>query len=88
MEEKYCQSCAMPMGATDEMYGTEKDGTKSADYCKYCYENGAFTFEGTMQEMVEICVPPMVESNSGMTETQAREMMLGFLPTLKRWKTA
>lgn len=88
MEEKYCQSCAMPMGATNEMYGTEKDGTKSADYCKYCYENGAFTFEGTMQEMVEICVPPMVENNPGMTETQAREMMLGFLPTLKRWKTA
>lgn len=88
MEEKYCQSCAMPMGATDEMYGTEKDGTKSADYCKYCYENGAFTFEGTMQEMVEICVPPMVENNPGMTETQAREMMQGFLPTLKRWKTA
>lgn len=58
MEEKYCQSCAMPMGATDEMYGTEQDGTKSADYCKYCYENGAFTFQGTMQEMIELCLPP------------------------------
>jgi hypothetical protein len=88
MEEKYCQSCAMPMGATDEMYGTEQDGTKSADYCKYCYENGAFTFQGTMQEMIELCLPPMVQSNPGMTEPQAREIMTGFLPTLKRWQPA
>lgn len=28
MAEKYCQSCAMPMGDTDEMYGTNSDGTK------------------------------------------------------------
>ena len=26
MEEKYCQSCGMPMGNTEEMYGTEADG--------------------------------------------------------------
>ena len=88
MEERYCQSCAMPMGATDELCGTEKDGTKSADYCKYCYENGAFTFHGTMQEMIEICLPPMVANNPGMTEAQARDIMNSFLPTLKRWKTA
>lgn len=85
MEEKYCQCCAMPMGNTDEMYGTEKDGSKSADYCKYCYENGEFTFNGSMEEMIEICVPPMVENNPGMTQEQARDMMKRFLPMLKRW---
>ena len=88
MEERYCQSCAMPMGSTDELYGTEKNGTKSADFCKYCYDNGAFTFHGTMQEMIEICLPPMVANNPGMTEAQARDIMNSFLPTLKRWKTA
>ncbi|MDP4110063.1 MAG: zinc ribbon domain-containing protein, partial [Bacillota bacterium] len=31
MEEKYCQSCGMPMGCTDELYGTEKGGGKSRD---------------------------------------------------------
>lgn len=85
MEEKYCQCCAMPMGNTDEMYGTEKDGSKSADYCKYCYENGEFTFNGSMEEMIEICVPPMVENNPGMTQEQARDMMKKFFPMLKRW---
>ncbi len=85
MEEKYCQCCAMPMGNTDEMYGTEKDGSKSADYCKYCYENGEFTFNGSMEEMIGICVPPMVENNPGMTQEQARDMMKKFFPMLKRW---
>ncbi len=88
METKYCQSCGMPMGETDELYGTEKDGTKSKDYCKYCYENGAFTADCTMQEMIEFCVKPMLENAPDMTEEQARAMMKGFFPMLKRWKTA
>ena len=39
-----------------------------------------------MEEMIEICVPPMVQSNQGMTPEQAREMMRQFFPHLKRWK--
>ena len=84
--QKFCQSCGMPMGETDELYGTHADGGKSEDYCKYCYENGAFTFDGSLEEMIEICIPPMVQSNKGMTEEQARQMMRQFLPMLKRWK--
>ena len=53
MEEKYCQSCGMPMGNGDELYGTEKDGSKSSDYCSYCYENGTFKQDCTMDEMIE-----------------------------------
>lgn len=85
MEEKYCQSCGMPMGETDEMYGTEKDGGKSADYCKYCYQNGAFTAPCSMEEMIEICVPPMVDNIPGMTPDTARDMMRKHFPMLKRW---
>ena len=59
MNLKFCQCCGMPMGETDELYGTNADGSKSEDYCKYCFEKGAFTFQGTMEEMVEICVPHM-----------------------------
>lgn len=86
MEEKYCQSCGMPMENTDELYGTEQSGGKSTDYCKYCYKNGAFTFTGSMEEMIEICVPPMVEHNPGMTQETARDMMRKFFPVLKRWR--
>lgn len=35
MEQQFCQSCGMPMGTVD-LYGTETDGSKNADYCKYC----------------------------------------------------
>lgn len=87
MEEKFCQCCAMPMGNPEELYGTESDGSKSTDYCKYCYENGTFTFDGTMEEMIEICVPHMMENNPGMTADSARQMLHGFFPTLKRWMT-
>lgn len=86
MEQKFCQSCAMPMG-DEELYGTEADGGRSTDYCKYCYDNGAFTFNGDMAEMIEICVPHMVEGNPNMTADQARGMMQSFFPSLKRWKT-
>lgn len=86
MEERYCQSCGMPMGPTDEHYGTEKDGTKSKDYCNYCYENGAFTASCTMQEMIDFCVRPMLENVPGMTEAQAREIMGEHFPQLKRWR--
>lgn len=83
-QERYCQSCGMPMGQTDEMYGTNADGTKSADYCEYCYNNGAFASECTLDQMIEICVPHVV-SNAGMSEDAARKMLQEVLPTLKRW---
>lgn len=88
MEEKYCQSCGMPMGKTEELFGGNADGTKSEDYCKYCFENGAFTFDGGLEEMIEVCVKPMVAANAGMNEDAARSMMQKFLPTLKRWRNA
>lgn len=88
MKERFCQCCGMPMGETDEMYGTEKDGTKSKDYCVYCYDKGEFKFNGTMEEMIEFCVPIMVKEHPDMTEKDAREMMEEFIPQLKRWKEA
>ena len=84
MEEKYCQSCAMPLN--EELYGINADGSRSEDYCKYCFENGAFTGEMTMEEMIEFCVPHMAGAGSGMSEDAAREMMQKFFPSLKRWK--
>ena len=85
MEQKFCQSCGMPMGETNEMYGTNTDGTKSADYCQYCFENGAFTSDVTMAEMIEICVPHTVDATD-MTEAEARKMLKEHFPTLKRWQ--
>ena len=38
MNQKFCQCCGMPMGDTDELYGTNADGSKNEEYCKYCFE--------------------------------------------------
>ena len=88
MEERYCQSCGMPMGETNELYGNNADGSPSGDYCKYCYQDGAFTTNGTMEEMIELCVPHVATAGSGMSEEDARKMMQAFFPTLKRWRVA
>lgn len=87
MSTKFCQCCAMPMD-DPALYGTDADGTPNPDYCKYCYDKGIFPFEGTMEDMIEVCVPHMTENNPEMTADQARTMMREFFPTLKRWKKA
>lgn len=38
MEQKFCQSCGMPL--TEEILGTNADGIKNEDYCIYCYKDG------------------------------------------------
>ena len=35
-----CQSCGIPL--SDEIKGTEKNGRRSSDYCKFCYRNGKY----------------------------------------------
>ena len=85
MDEKFCQSCGMPMNMPDAEYGANADGSKNEDYCNYCFENGKFTTDCTMDEMIEVCVPHIVTA-AGMSEDAARGMMREFLPTLKRWR--
>ena len=81
MPERYCQSCAMPMD--EEFYGENADGSLNEEYCLYCYSDGKFTADVTMEEMIEICIPHMVEN--GMDEKEARAIMREHLPKMKRW---
>jgi len=88
MEQKICQSCGMPL--TDAaLFGTNKDQTVNEDYCVYCYKDGAFTQDVSMDEMIEHCVQFLDEFNkdSGkqFTKEEAIAEMKLFFPTLKRW---
>lgn len=83
-ERPFCQSCAMPL--TEDLRGTEADGSPSPHYCKYCYDKGRFTQDMTMEEMIDFCAPIMAKSTPGMTPEQAREQMGKFFPLLLRWK--
>lgn len=86
MSENLCQSCGKPMGKTDELYGTEKNGTKSKDFCDDCYKNGEFTTSITKERMIEVSIPYLLKEKPGIREADARKEMEAFFPTLKRWK--
>ena len=70
--------------------GTDADGSKNEDYCMYCYNDGAFTQDFTMSQMVEFCVRFTDQMNEqggwDLTPEQARDRMLRLFPHLKRWK--
>ena len=88
MEMKFCQSCGMPL--TNENLGTNADGSKNEDYCMYCYKDGKFTQDCTMDEMIDFCAQFVDEVNKNMpkpmTRDEYKDMMRQFFPTLKRWK--
>ncbi len=81
-QEKFCQSCSMPLGA--EQRGFEKDGSKSNEYCKFCYQNGELVNpEMTLQEMNIKLSAIMKDMNF---DDKVIDMTLRTLPTLKRWR--
>ena len=79
----FCQSCTMPIDELENC-GTEKDGSKSDLYCKYCYQHGEFTTpEISFDEMKGIVVTQMKKMNLPEAVIQ---QSLHMLPHLKRWK--
>lgn len=70
----------MPLYKPD-MYGTGKDGMRIEDYCVYCYRDGEFTEDVTMEEMIRLCAR-YVEGNS--RDFRIAGMRLQY-PHLKRW---
>ncbi|MBS4192729.1 zinc ribbon domain-containing protein [Bacillus sp. FJAT-49705] len=84
MNTIHCQSCGMPVNE-EKLFGTEKDGARSAEYCVYCYEDGEYKQANmTLTDMINLCVPFLKED--GKSEEEARTMLNEFLPTLKRWR--
>ncbi|NMF17712.1 transcriptional regulator [Cloacibacillus porcorum] len=76
----------MPLNS-EELYGTEADGSKNGDYCRYCMTDGRFTADVTLEEMIELCLPHMSAAHPEITAGSAREMMRRLLPGLKRWRS-
>lgn len=81
-ETKFCQSCAMPL--TDDILGTNADGSTNPDYCKHCYKDGDFIDKVSMEEYIEMC--SQFGAQAGMTNEQMKEHCQKVFPLLKRWK--
>ena len=73
----------MPL-SSGELSGTEKDGSRKKDYCKYCYENGRFTNPKiTLEEMKTFVKNKMEEMKM---DSDTISMAVSSLPNLKRWR--
>ena len=64
MEQQFCQSCGMPVN--DSTFGKEADGSSNEDYCHYCYAEGRFTRDCTMDEMIEHNLEYLDEFQQGL----------------------
>lgn len=84
MPENYCQSCGM-MFTGPNQHGHELDGSENEDYCRWCYEHGKYTYETTMEDMIEECAPRMAEY-MGWTVDESASLLGAVLPNLERWK--
>jgi radical SAM superfamily enzyme len=79
----HCQSCSMPLDNA-ELLGTEKDGSKSHEYCKYCYQNGRFTNpDMSLDEMQSRVIHKMEKEK---IPEDIIEAAVSSLPHLKRWR--
>ena len=81
---KNCQSCGMPLKKDEKGGGTNADGSISATYCSYCYENGEFhSPEMTVKEMQELVKGKLKEMKfPGFVAW----FFASGIPRLKRWK--
>ena len=73
----------MPLDGA-ELRGTEKDGSKSAEYCKYCYSDGVFITPGiTLEEMRSLITERMEKEQ---IPEDIIEAAVNRLSLLKRWR--
>jgi hypothetical protein len=89
-EVKICQSCGMPLDMDPEKGGTNSDGSKSDKYCSYCYSNGIFTQNVSLDEMTDIGLSYSNEyKNAGSNDEkeEIRNLAKQYLSNLERWKS-
>lgn len=84
-KNKFCQSCNLPMKKDPEGGGTNADGSKSEQYCSYCYQHGDFLFHGTVDEFQEFCRKEMIKGGHSRFTAW---LFSRNLKRLERWKSA
>lgn len=73
--------------AEEKNFGTEADGSRSTEYCTYCYQDGRFTSpEATVEEMIEMSAKAWADADPSVTYERALADCGKTIPQLKRWK--
>jgi len=87
MEKTYknCQSCGMPLKKDEKGGGTNKDGSKSLQYCSRCYVNGEF-----MSPEIDTAAKMQSFVKDKLKSMGFPGIIAGFftkgIPHLERWK--
>jgi len=82
VDKMYCQSCGMPLDSAEVI-------SDNKDYCVYCYKDGGFAQDVTMDEMIEISLKHMKEMSKddpSFNEQEALDNMKSYFPKMKRWQ--
>ncbi|MBU1009301.1 MAG: zinc ribbon domain-containing protein [Bacteroidetes bacterium] len=84
-ENKYCQSCGMPMKKDENGGGTNADGSRTNIYCSHCYVGGNFMNPG-----IDTAEKMQAFVKGKMKEMGFPGFLAGFftkgIPKLDRWK--
>lgn len=88
--DERCQSCGMPLHTGTPMdktfLGTAADGQPVKEYCKFCFQNGAFVEPAlTLPDMIQKSVSHMTRVLHLPAE-KAKELAGELIPKLKRWQ--
>lgn len=89
MNNKYCQSCAMPLTQKNiDNRGTESDNSKSLEYCNMCYTSGKFIAPDiTYEQMLDKGIKGIESSNQNkVVKWIMRKSYPGMLKKVNRWK--
>ena len=79
-----CQSCSMPLSKDKNGGGSNADGSKSSDYCSYCFEDGDFIDADITLEAMQQKLDGVLKKMK--TSWVLRKYVLKQLPKLKRWR--
>ena len=80
-----CQSCGMPL--SDGFFGTLKNGSETNEYCKFCFQEGAYLQpELTVEDMIQMSIDNMSQ-DLNFSKENAQELANSVIPQLKRWKS-
>ncbi len=83
MKLPICQSCSISM-KKDE-YGSNDDNSKIDKYCKYCFSEGKFTNDFSLDEEIKYLIPMYIDGRE-ISEKEAYDSLYEILVKLDRWK--
>ena len=77
-----CQCCGMPLD--DSITSRESDGSFNEEYCKWCYANGAFSYQ-SKEALLDYLVGHMPNPDH-LPDEERRAQWDKYLSLLKHWK--